>query len=347
MGRLMFLFFCFSGFLVFLFAAFFVNTDEILVFLGIAIAFLLVGILFCKFLSNNAKEDRKSKEEFEKSLIENKLQQAKIEEELAYCKGMEKYRRMTDIEISNYCVAINSMKTIGSLMQNSVYQEKESDWAVLGGIAEGVAGPVAGVVTAVNAMQKNQKVRERNAERVAWGNEQKNKFNNYAADADEERLDLIIEQRKYQNTYEANLMSDPEKLFSCISFSCKEIEWDSTTGVSNVSIVWKQNNSSVIIDGALRAYIYSKNGEFCAYAHIILPKEGTAKKRGELTAICTPIIPEREYEIVIKPVNLWEVVKKKTKNLDNSYGLETIEEREKIIASYEAKFKKEKEKLSK
>lgn len=339
------MFFCFSGFLVFLFAAFFVDTDEIAIFLAIAIAFLLIGILFCKILRNSAKKDKKDKEKFEKSLIDNKLQQAKREEELAYCVGMEKYRRMTDIEISNFSVAINSMETIGSLIQNSVYQEKERDWAVLGGMANGIAGPAAGIVTATNVIQKNQKIKERNAEQIAWGNEQKNKFNSYAADANEERIKLIVEQRKYQNTHQANLTSDPRKLFSYITISNKRIKRDSVTGVASVSVVWTQNNFNVTIDGALRAYIYSKTGEFYAYAHLIFPKEGTIKKWGELSATCTPAIPEDEYEIIIEPVNLWEIIEKEKthKKLD----LGTNDEREKLLASYEEKFKKEKEKLRK
>ena len=41
--------------------------------------------------------------------------------------------------------------------------EKEKNWATHGGIASGLAGPGAGIATALNTMQENEKIRERNA----------------------------------------------------------------------------------------------------------------------------------------------------------------------------------------
>lgn len=42
-------------------------------------------------------------------------------------------------------------------------QQKESDWAIIGGIAEGIAGPAAGLIAATNTMANNAKIREQNA----------------------------------------------------------------------------------------------------------------------------------------------------------------------------------------
>lgn len=42
-------------------------------------------------------------------------------------------------------------------------QQKESDWAIVGGIAEGIAGPAAGLAAAANTMASNTKIREHNA----------------------------------------------------------------------------------------------------------------------------------------------------------------------------------------
>lgn len=41
--------------------------------------------------------------------------------------------------------------------------EKEKNWATHGGIASGLAGPGAGIATALNTMQENEKIKERNA----------------------------------------------------------------------------------------------------------------------------------------------------------------------------------------
>lgn len=45
----------------------------------------------------------------------------------------------------------------------SLGKEKESDWALLGGIASGIAGGAAGLATALDVQNKNAGVRERNA----------------------------------------------------------------------------------------------------------------------------------------------------------------------------------------
>lgn len=42
--------------------------------------------------------------------------------------------------------------------------QKEKDWAVHGGIADGIAGPAAGVATAAKVMRENERIREQNAQ---------------------------------------------------------------------------------------------------------------------------------------------------------------------------------------
>lgn len=41
-------------------------------------------------------------------------------------------------------------------------QQKESSWAIVGGIAEGIAGPAAGIMAAANTMENNRKILEYN-----------------------------------------------------------------------------------------------------------------------------------------------------------------------------------------
>ena len=42
-------------------------------------------------------------------------------------------------------------------------QQKESSWAIVGGIAEGIAGPAAGIMAAANTMENNRKIQAYNA----------------------------------------------------------------------------------------------------------------------------------------------------------------------------------------
>ncbi|MGN1157003.1 MAG: hypothetical protein ACI4TK_12570 [Agathobacter sp.] len=41
-------------------------------------------------------------------------------------------------------------------------QQRETSWAVMGGLAEGIAGPAAGIMAASNTMANNQRIREHN-----------------------------------------------------------------------------------------------------------------------------------------------------------------------------------------
>ena len=47
-------------------------------------------------------------------------------------------------------------------MLQGMQQKKEKDWAIRGGAAQGIAGPVAGAMTALETMQENEKIREYN-----------------------------------------------------------------------------------------------------------------------------------------------------------------------------------------
>lgn len=82
--------------------------------------------------------------------------------------GCDKRVKMLQNLIDDYSVKIRDMrKGEEALMQlGMIYadqQRKESSWAVVGGIVEGIAGPAAGIMAACNTMENNRKVQEFNA----------------------------------------------------------------------------------------------------------------------------------------------------------------------------------------
>lgn len=60
-----------------------------------------------------------------------------------------------------------AIRQVGFLISSSAAQQKKSDWAILGGIAEGIAGPAAGVAVAMDAIQKNAEIEKWNQQNRA------------------------------------------------------------------------------------------------------------------------------------------------------------------------------------
>lgn len=88
--------------------------------------------------------------------------------ELSRVSGCDKRVKMLSNLSNDYSAKIVAMREgEKALMQlGMIYadqQKKESSWAVMGGIAEGIAGPAAGIMAASNTMENNRKIREYNA----------------------------------------------------------------------------------------------------------------------------------------------------------------------------------------
>lgn len=117
-------------------------------------------------LYNNALKEHKKisniidEEKLEK-LREN--ERAEYEQLIKYAEyyGFEKKKTMlTDMmrELQHRSEVLDDGRE--ALMRNS--QQRESDWAIWGGIADGLAGPGAGVATALEIQAENEKIRAQN-----------------------------------------------------------------------------------------------------------------------------------------------------------------------------------------
>lgn len=154
----------------------------------VTLSLILIGICL-------ADSDKKEREQKQKERIVQREEEIKgrkfiqkikenTQKDLAHKVGLDKILELENREYhrrqANIPKASMAMRELGSLMEKSVYQEAEHDWAILGGFAQGIAGPGAGAAAAMGAIQDNVRIRKENEERKAWGREMNRSFNKLA-----------------------------------------------------------------------------------------------------------------------------------------------------------------------
>ncbi len=210
-----------------------------------------------------------------------------------------------------YNQSIENVRKLGFVLQSSVYQEKESDWAVHAGIANGIAGPVAGLLTAADVMKDNERIRAENAERRAWGAAKNAQMQDLANQAIRNKPRFFTTMYELEKYYSADFSLSSDALLSYFTIENKSTSKDYTTGSVTVNVKWTQKDKSICIDGALRANLYA-NGQYAGCAYLVFPKTGTFPDcRGELSGICVyPKVVSYVYDIELEPINLWQLVAK-------------------------------------
>lgn len=88
-------------------------------------------------------------------------------ESLANLRGEKKRIQMIQDLRDDYKTRIGQLIAAEQAMQTLTFlyaqqMKKESDWAIAGGIADGIAGPGAGVAAALNTMASNEQIRKHN-----------------------------------------------------------------------------------------------------------------------------------------------------------------------------------------
>ena len=93
--------------------------------------------------------------------------------------GIEKRKYILQTELTRVVDEINELEEaqkaalqLGVLVASSSYQQKEKDWALIGGIADGLAGPGAGVAAAAKAMFDNVQIVAENEANRKWAAQQ-------------------------------------------------------------------------------------------------------------------------------------------------------------------------------
>lgn len=295
---------------------------------------LLIGIsLFYNLCIAPIKQANAERE----ALMEKEFSLEYTQEKLAKLFGMDKtYEQQKEIRYAKQEGA-DAIRQLGTLMQQSVYQEKEHDWAIHGGIANGLAGPIAGIATAINVESKNQKIREENAARREWGKQQKNYMDTLA---DRLQKEALASEDLKKNLVAIHSWS-PVTLFEKIKFSTPKVTQNPQTNSITITTEWTSYDKSICIDGSIRAKIYDKSTKKCVgCAYLNLPVDGTQKGRGKLSGIFTGAQKNCEYTVKLEPADLWEVALIEDKHKETKDGLSLVQHKQ-IVDKMKADYNSE------
>ena len=293
-----------------------------LIMAGVLAYILFVVIPKCAKKNQEAEEKRERQKKLDEQIrLENEQKQ------LAHKEGLEKYHAMEVEERSKSYRAAEAMRELGMIVQQSVYQEKETNWAIRGGLANGLGGPGAGIASAVDAMQENARIQAENAARREWGANQNAAYRSLANET-VRKATKVTPMEQLQKTYEVVLSWSPHTLLSLLSLSNEKINIDPKTGAVNVSVTWSQKDRSFCIDGSLRAKLYTNEGKCAGCAYLIFPKLGTTGFYGTLSGICACPKPSDHYTVRFEPMDLWELAPKGKPASGNNDNLTPTEHRQ-------------------
>ena len=191
-------------------------------------------------------------------------------------------------------------------------QQKERDWAVWGGIANGIAGVGAGVATAADIQMQNMQIREEN-ERRRQAALPGYMFMTDSASGNSRNADAIM---KEIENFKLKLISDASKemLLEKISFTNTDV-LVSETGAAMVCTSASLDPGFMIfddvpacVDGTIVAKIYDGD-KLCGTAQLVLPIYGLGQNI-TLNGICIDCCqPGKHYSVKFVAKNLWAMEK--------------------------------------
>lgn len=286
----------------------------------------------------NARKAVEAEKQRKAQLLAPYIEDEKYNTMLAHCEGLDKYYKMAAHEEEKNREAAETLRKMGGILQQSVYQEKEKDWAVRGGIASGIGGLGAGVAAAVDAMQDNERIRKENADRRAWGNQQRDLHEQMAQQVEAKRQSALSMYQLKQK-FDVNLSWAPQTLLKYIYSESYRHAYhvDEGTGVVRVSVT-VGNYAPMMIDGSLRGKLYTKEGKCAGCAYLPLPVGGTSQKDiHNLGGFCVEPKYPGPYKVKVEAADLWELIPKGEKSEEKSDGL-SDEKHRKLVAEAEQRY---------
>ena len=200
----------------------------------------------------------------------------------------------------------------GSLISSST--QKEMDWAVHGGIASGIAGPAAGLATAMDIQQKNAQIRQQNQEN-------RERLAPLVSTSIQLSISAKQEAKWIGNSLEqakTKLVSDmlPDECLNRIDFSNTTFTV-TDTGTIKVTANAKLKSAftifedvNAVIDGTVIAQIYDGD-VLIGEAKMVLPTYGLNANNYEPIVGMKLFCGEKgkPYLIFFKPYKLWAMEK--------------------------------------
>lgn len=198
-----------------------------------------------------------------------------------------------------------------NVMLNSKFIEPKVDWAVAGGVASAVGGAGAGVMAALDAMAKNERIEQRNEENIKL----MVNYTTFNIKAQQRYQEIKREELKKRWEYEDKIKEIKLKLVDKIEIDnpidllkIKNVEV--TENSFNVEIALKKkavifDDVNAVIDGTFWAHVYQEK-EYIGSVRVILPYEGLNTKAVKLSIDTSlGINPEKESYIEYEAEKLW------------------------------------------
>ena len=203
----------------------------------------------------------------------NKLEMTFIQRtaKLPWLYGYDKRKQMLTNLVDDYDIRIREMRRgEEALMElGMIYagqQKKETSWAVMGGIAEGIAGPTAGVMVASNAIANNREIQQYNESVRKVSMDIMSGVPGLAGERyqlEEERAKIEEQLYEVKNKVVLN-KPNAEEIWQNMNVGCATVK-KNPSGVLSVSLPISLNqpfaldvpeNTLMVVDGVIRAQVW-------------------------------------------------------------------------------------------
>lgn len=269
----------------------------------------------CKALVENAENLKKENTANQELQALRNKEQAEYNSRMRYanCKGNEKTILNLTQELDQLINGYRQDSSFGKRASEHLL-EREKDWAVRGGMASAIAGPVAGLAVAIDTQEKNAAIRERNNAKSA-AITQMQMFSNSRAREKEELIKKTRERIATEKLKLTQELSD-EIAREYLDITVDQVEF-SKTGAFRINAIAKMIKPLIIfedvharIDGSLTC-VLSQEGKIVGEAKMVLPLYGLSPEKVsqiKLTGICLSGVSEdKPYSAEFVFDNIWGI----------------------------------------
>ena len=247
----------------------------------------------------------------------NRLSELMTAERQEY-EGKVKYAHLTgrDKRITMLTDSMNELLKKAGVLSSGMTslaagtQKKESDWATLGGIASGIAGPAAGLATAVDVQAKNARIRAQNKANLEAAMPLLMQISDLSSDLQHQAKEL---QDKIALTQE-KLVSDESSgtVFDMLKVKVGSVNVSETGAfrifakVSAKKPLKMYGSTPAFADGTLEAHLMDGNTEV-GTALLVFPVDGVQYGSDEcLFGIGLSGAQQgKDYHVTFQPHRLW------------------------------------------
>ena len=187
-------------------------------------------------------------------------------------------------------------------------QQQEQDWAIWGGIANGIAGPGAGVSTALDIQARNVQIRAQNEANMratmptymaATGNASQNRTNANVIQKQIEALD----EKLLSDMKSSEVMKLLEVTDSTVDVS-RTGAFKVTATVRAKEKLLIYGDVPAIADGTIQAHVFDDTHEI-GTVKMVLPVDGVSEKVGIVGMGLVGAEPGKTYNVTFTDYKLW------------------------------------------